>query len=125
MAFSPAAFYTFADELRLKATADGAQLRTLISRAYYGALIEARDAKGLPTKGIGGHERVIQAYMGNASDQVVADKLKDLRQLREKADYLPTANLTSADGLKALSSCKKVLVALNRLPIPPSPPDAP
>lgn len=122
MAFSPGSFYTVADELRLKATADGPHLRTLISRAYYGALIEARDAKGVTTTGGDGHQKVIQAYMGNASDQVVADKLKDLRTLRVKADYQPTSALTANDGMKALSSCRRVLAALNKLPAPPKPP---
>lgn len=125
MTFSPAAFYTIADELRHKAAADGPHLRTLISRAYYGALIEARDAKGLSTKGHGGHDRVIQAYMGSSSDKVVADKLQDLRKLREKADYQPTAALTRDDGLKALSACKRVLSILNKLPKPPAPPSEP
>ncbi len=116
MAFSPAAFYTVAEELRHKATADGAHLRTLISRAYYGALIVARDAKGLPTRGDSGHERVIQAYMGNAHDNAVADRLKQLRDLRVKADYQPGTSLTGADGLKALAGCKAVLHALDALP---------
>lgn len=116
MAFHPAAFYTVADELRLKASMDGGHLRTLISRAYYGALIVARDAKGLSTKGRNGHEQVIQAYKDTASNEVIADALSKLRTLREKADYQPCCDLSKSDGERALASCKKVLAALKALP---------
>lgn len=118
MAFSPASFYTLADELRLKATADGPHLRTLISRAYYGALIEARDAKRVNTTGGGGHQKVIDSYKGPQGNQLVADSLRTLRSLREKADYEPATALKSADGQIALSSCRRVLQALNKLPSP-------
>lgn len=122
MAFSPGSFYTVADQLRLKATADGPHLRTLISRAYYGALIEARDAKGVSTTGGGGHQKVIEAYMGAQGNQLVADNLRALRALREKADYEPASALKGNDGLLALSSCRRVLTALNKLPVPANPP---
>lgn len=113
MAFSPAEFYTIAGELRLKASQDGPHLRTLISRAYYGALIVARDAKQLPTKGEGGHERVINAYPNGS---MVSDNLRTLRRLREKADYEPKTNLTGNDGQVALSCARRVLQSLQAMP---------
>ena len=118
MAFVPASFYTLADELRLKAQTDGAHLRTLISRAYYGALIVARDSRGVDTKGDNSsHRLVIAAYAGNnAEDDMVADALRKLKKLREKADYEPNYALCSKDGLQALAQAKRALTTLNALP---------
>lgn len=126
MAFSPAGFYTVADALRLKESVDGPYLRTVISRAYYGALIAARDNKGISTKQQNGHQKVIDAYKyGNSQDEMLADHLSKLRSLREKADYQPRTNLTSGDALLALANCKKVLFWLGQLPPrPPAPPSA-
>lgn len=122
MAFSPAEFYTLAQGLHLQARQDGAPLRTLISRAYYGALIVARDARQLPTRGEGGHERVIKAYADNS---LVSDNLRKLRTLREKADYEPMTPLTGNDGQMALSCSKRVLHTLGALPSqPPTTPPA-
>jgi hypothetical protein len=116
MAFSPAEFYTLAQGLHLQARQDGAPLRTLISRAYYGALIVARDANPqLRTKGQSGHQRVIDAYMA-AGDTLVSDSLRLLRSLREKADYEPDYDLNQSDGLKALSSARRVLQSLKAMP---------
>ncbi len=119
MAFQPATFYTVAHELRVNATMDGGHLRTLISRAYYGALIVARDAKNLSTKGESGHLAVISAYAGSASDEIIADALKTLRGLRVKADYQPEWNLSRGDGDMALANCKKILKQLKALPTNP------
>ncbi|OGB68596.1 MAG: hypothetical protein A2486_16175 [Burkholderiales bacterium RIFOXYC12_FULL_65_23] len=113
MAFSPAEFYTLAQGLHLQARQDGAPLRTLISRAYYGALIVARDAKGLSSKERGSHQRVIDAYVGQGD---ISDSLRTLRGLREKADYEPRTPLTASDGQRALACSKRVLHALGALP---------
>lgn len=121
MGFDAASFYSVADELRLKSRADGPHLRTLISRAYYGALIVARDARQIPTKGEkSGHQSVINAFAGvNAQDDAVADSLRTLRSLRERADYEPACNLSGSDGDRALSSSRRVLQTLNAFPARP------
>lgn len=117
MAFTPSAFYSVANELLTKSAQDGGHLRTLISRAYYGALIVARDAKSIPTQGERGHQRVIDAYKGNdAAEDLVSDSLHKLRKLRERADYQPKDDLSRNDGLAALSHSRKVLQALNSMP---------
>lgn len=121
MAFSPAGFYTVAEELRLKAQADGPHLRTLISRAYYGALIEARNARNVSTQGKSGHSAVINAYdSGGAQDDAVRDALRNLRRLREVADYEPGKNLSANDANVALASCKRVLSIVGTLPQRPA-----
>lgn len=120
MAFSAPDFYTVACELVAKATKDGPYLRTLISRAYYGALIAARDARHIRTDGLpSSHDFVINSYKGNFADKVISDHLIILRKLRKKADYEPKTDLTYGDALTAVSSSKKVLVALKVLPAPP------
>lgn len=118
MAFAPADFYKVAQELSGQAQTDGGHLRTLISRAYYSALIVARDAKpGTTTTGTSGHQAVINAYCStNQQEQMIADCLRDLRKLREKADYQPKSNLTRSEGQSALASCKRVLSTLGALP---------
>lgn len=119
MAFDPATYYTLAEEMRLKASTDGPYLRAMLSRAYYSALICARDAKSIPpaTKGTGSHEAIIQAYMGiDAQNDQLADHLNDLKTLRVKADYQPGYDLKPDEGLTALSKAKWVLRTLGRLP---------
>lgn len=121
MAFNAASFYSVADEMRMKSNADGAHLRTMISRAYYGALIVARDARQISTRGQqGSHQQVINAFAGNnSSDSLVADSLRSLRKLREKADYEPNVPLTRQDGINALAASKRVLHTLGAYPIKP------
>lgn len=115
--FSPSSFYALAHLLSLQSKGDDAQLRTSISRAYYSAFIEARDAKGLSSRGATGHKEVISRYKnGDAREQSIADHLKSLKWLREVADYEPTTPCKTVYGTDAISHSAKVLKALGIAP---------
>lgn len=118
--FSPASFHTLAVELKKKATGDCAELRSAISRAYYAALICARDAKQLTTTGSEGHVKLIAHYRASRdpSDRAVANSLELLKTLRAKADYQPTTLCTGSNGSDAIREASKVLQILKVLPIP-------
>jgi len=117
--FQAELYYSQAQQLLQASRSDDAALRSAISRAYYSALIVARDAKGLATRGRAGHQAVIDGYSGNAADNVVADNLRKLRALREKADYQPKETCMNAEGHHAIAHARKVLSYLRKLPAPP------
>ena len=85
-----------------------------MSRAYYGALIEARDAHGLSTEGPGGHLNVIEFYRNAGTQQgsVISRSLSDLRLRRKKADYEPNNPCTALEAYQMIQQAKKVLIAL-------------
>lgn len=121
MSFNAPDFYLVANDLLKRSERDGPYLRTVISRAYYGALIAARDANNISTRGsASGHQAVINSYLGNSHNKVIADNLRDLRKLREHADYEPTTHLIKGDALSAVAKAKKVLSLLNQLPVSPA-----
>lgn len=115
--FAPESFYELAYLLSMQSNGDDAKLRTCISRAYYGALIVARDAKRLSTQGPGGHDNVINAYLtGNHTDAVIGESLRSLKKLRKKADYDPHLPCSKTDGTNALTYSSKVLKMLGVKP---------
>lgn len=119
VAFQAESYYSQAQQLLQTSRSDDAALRSAISRAYYSALIVARDAKGISTRGQSGHQAVINGYSGNAAENVVADSLRKLRALREKADYQPKATCVNTEGHHAIAHARKVLSFLRKLPATP------
>jgi len=116
-AFSPGSFCAFAKTLRHRWDADEASIRTSMSRAYYGAFLEARDAKGLSSVGRDSHKRVLDAYGGTTpADQVISSSLRKLKSLREKADYEPQTTCSKSDAHDALTEADKVLKVLSVRP---------
>lgn len=117
-AFTAGAFCSFAKALRLRWDTDEASIRTSVSRAYYGAFLEARDAKGLSSVGRDGHKVVITAYVntGHPADRVISASLRTLKQLREKADYDSQSTCSKKDALDAITEAEKVLKALGIKP---------
>lgn len=118
--FEPKSFCAFAASLNERWQHDNAAVRTTLSRAYYGSLIEARDACGETTKGPGGHQRVIDCYANNGTQHgaLIARTLKDMRDWREKADYEPQTECTARNALQMTLSAEKVLKALSITPEP-------
>jgi uncharacterized protein (UPF0332 family) len=95
MSFDGGAFGTFAAALeRSDLEPEQARVRSCISRYYYSALLQARDALrrtvGFTDAGHSTtHTAVIGAYrgMGIAEARSLADDLRQLRDLRNQADY--------------------------------------
>lgn len=114
-AFTASAFCSFAKTLRLRWDTDETSIRTSMSRAYYGALLEARDAKALSSGGSNGHQAVISAYWssGKPIDKAISSSLRKLKGLREKADYEPHAACSKTDAQDAIVEAEKVLKALS------------
>lgn len=123
MSFEPEQFFTLAQSLHSREARDGAALRTLISRAYYAALICAAYSGGIDTRGGNSHSRVLNYYDrgGSCNNPAIYDALYALRDLRVKADYQWDTDIKCSDGDKALSQSRKTLTRLGRLPTSDSP----
>lgn len=117
MSFTAVDFYALADELILQSKGDDAKLRSGISRAYYGALISARDAKKISTVGTTGHSQLINTYRaGSFAEKVIGDSLADLKKLREVADYEPKTPCPTTNGTLAITYASKILKGLGITP---------
>lgn len=114
--FNPAEWYSLASWLFDTTPALSSQClrRTIIGRAYYAALICARDATGSSTTGQDGHRNVVNAL--RRSKSTAADKLDSLRLLRHKADYSLNEDITSREVEIGLKSSRTVLSELGLLP---------
>ncbi|WP_221064524.1 hypothetical protein [Methylomagnum ishizawai] len=84
--------------------------RTIIGRAYYAALICARDFTGAATTGSQGHKAVVDALKRRNS--LAGNNLDALRQLRHKADYEAAAIIADRDVGIAL---RNSLIVLNEV----------
>lgn len=119
--FNPAEWYSFARWLSDTKPALSSQClrRTIVGRAYYAALICARDITGSKTVGQGGHENVVSALMNRNS--TAAGKLNSLRLLRQAADYFPGKDISPREVEICLKDTCTVLRELGVLPqdIPP------
>lgn len=86
MAFNPFEFYRLAAEMLPPSDApDEARARSCISRAYYGAFLAAREHAGIRNGTVQVHEQTIQHYVSHLPR--VGNRLKDLRNSRNQADY--------------------------------------
>lgn len=90
---------------------DEARARTIISRAYYGAFLEARSRAGITDRSPGVHLKVHDHY-SKAGRAALANRLDDSRIRRNDADYDTTVTLTSMDSGKALKQARKILEEL-------------
>jgi len=114
--FNPADWYALAVWFSDTKPALSAQClrRTIIGRAYYAALICARDATHSNTTGQGGHDRVVAAL--RAKDNSAADKLNSLRLIRQSADYHPEKEISAREVEISLWNSSVVLTALGMAP---------
>jgi hypothetical protein len=119
--FNPAEWYSLASWLFDTKPVLSSQClrRTIIGRAYYAALICAREATGSKTVGQGGHENVVKALRG--CNSTAAGKLDSLRLKRQSADYFPDKDVTVRDVEISLMDSRTILNALGKMPpdIPP------
>jgi len=109
MAFDPVDFYHLAGWLYAQQTPhDEARARAIISKAYYGAFLEARNKASITDKSSGVHKKVHDHYC-NARRLALANRLDDSRVKRNNADYDTALTITSKDSGNALKLAKKIL----------------
>lgn len=110
--FDPGEFYAIASWLYdTKLPLSGQPLRRLIiGRAYYAALISARDFTGTSTQGKNGHREVVDALKNK--DHTAGSKLDSLRLTRHKADYQMGITITDSQVTNSLKEALIVLKAI-------------
>jgi len=112
MAFNPVDFYHLAGWLYAQQPPhDEARARAIVSKAYYGAFLEARNKAGITDKSLGVHKKVHDHYFYNGS-LALANRLDDSRIKRNDADYDTALAITSRDSGNALKLAKRILQEL-------------
>lgn len=112
MAFKPVDYYHLAGWLfKQQNPYDEARARTVVSKAYYGAFLEARNNAGIADKSSGVHKKVHDHYF-KAGKLALANRLDDSRIKRNDADYDTSLAITSMDSGKALARARKILQEL-------------
>lgn len=115
MAFEPVQFYELASALYHDQPDNEAARRTVVSRAYYGAFLAARECSGVTTTTASVHEAVIRQFHERRQTKV-ANRLGELRKLRNEADYDLRTTVTSLQAGKALERALGLLEELKALP---------
>lgn len=95
--FNPIDFLRLAKRF---AKGDEANVRTSISRSYYGSFLLAREKLGVKLRIPEVHQKVIQNLYGK--NPVVANNLHSLRRLRNLSDYDTKITLQTTDAKRAL-----------------------
>ena len=112
MAFNPVDYYHLAGWLYAQQNPhEEARARAIISKAYYGAFLEARNRASITDKSPGVHKKVHDYYF-NAGRLALANRLDDSRIKRNDADYDTTLTITSLDSGSALKRAKRILQEL-------------
>lgn len=112
MPFKPVDYYHLAGWLyKQQNLYDEARARAVISKAYYGAFLEARNKAGITDKSPGVHARVHDHYV-KTGKLALANRLDESRVKRNDADYDVLKSITSMDSGKALARAKKILEEL-------------
>lgn len=117
MAFSWEDYITLAEHLNAGNPSE-AQMRSAISRAYYGAFCLCRKQKGLSTdRRADIHNRIISLYKssGDRTEYSIGHFLDGLRKKRNDADYdgfySPTFPMTNMH----IKNAKNIVTLLNSL----------
>lgn len=106
-------FYSFASTLFAgldSKSPDEAAIRSIVSRAYYAAFLQARDFASLGGTSPTIHAEVREHYKtrGVAGNRV-SNKLADLIHKRKVADYETKTNVVRRDAEKALKLSEAIL----------------
>lgn len=108
--------------VRLSGSRQEADLRTAVSRAYYGAFHAARElleqcGVGFPAKELFGADvdtkvRFCLANTGDADASLIANKLSDLRSQRNFADYDLKSDRFSPAHPKNVTVCSQLAIEI-------------
>ncbi|WP_143005492.1 hypothetical protein [Desulforhopalus singaporensis] len=85
-------------------------LRTVVNRAYYAALITARDYTGSSTVGNRGHGNVVDALRSVSSH--ASNSLDAMRLLRRQADYELGTAITEREACRSITYARQILYDL-------------
>lgn len=114
MSFKGIGFYEFASDLFSSSKEEEeAKLRTVISRAYYGAFLACRDKAGITTTGPNVHQLTAEHYSVKVSS-AMGNRLDDLRSRRNDADYDTKSAYGRKKAGEALVYAKKLLDDLEK-----------
>jgi len=119
MSFDWTEYVYLAEELLLNGTGESC-FRCSISRAYYGAFCNARDAKGCQDIAHDVHKRVIALYENSddTNEKLIGRTLKNLKKTRIDADYYKEKCLTKEHAERSINRAKSIL---DRMGIPYNP----
>jgi uncharacterized protein (UPF0332 family) len=111
MPFNPVDYYKLASwlyEQRENLEFGESPVRAVISKAYYGAFLAARNKAGITSKSPTVHQQVIDHY-NQKNKSSLANRLESMRTKRNDADYDTVMTFSSRDAGLALAAAKKVL----------------
>lgn len=114
--FDPVEFYIFAGELYNQSTHNEAIYRTIIGRAYYAVHLCAKDYTNIINSSGSIHNAVIDHFENR--NRRVFNQIKDLKDLRTKADYQLSETVQKREAGESLRLAKQILTALNYLETP-------
>lgn len=113
-------FYKFAAWLYSKLDSSNpneASIRSIISRAYYAAFLEARDQAAIRSSGGSVHKIVIEHYRGKGQiGNRIGNRLSDLFYKRSKADYDNHSTINAREAQKSLKLCESIVSDLSKMP---------
>ncbi|MCI5107120.1 MAG: hypothetical protein MRY76_10440 [Pseudomonadales bacterium] len=91
-----------------------ASYRAGIGRAYYAAFCAARDRANKAFSNSDVHSQVANHYSasGKGSDQLIGNKLKDLRYKRKISDYELRKDIAKKDLVSAITLSKSIMTLL-------------
>jgi hypothetical protein len=112
MAFAGKQFFDLAAKLHQGHGEDEAVIRTVVSRAYYGAMLAARDKAKISSTSAAIHQKVIDHYKASPATQAIGNRLDTMRLMRNDADYQVTQAVAAREARKALEMAREVLKAI-------------
>lgn len=121
MTCSPRELFIFADWLlnTRGEPPESVLLRTIINRAYYAALIAARDYTNSSTIGKGGHKNVVDALRRVSTR--AASLLDSMRTTRAEVDYQLNKSVTIREAILSMERSRDILYELGeKFPVGPS-----
>ena len=87
--------------------------RSIVGRLYYGIFHLARDAADLTSSGADIHQKLIEHY--RPRNRGVSNKLYQLRDLRNRADYNLNSTVTMQELRTARNQCEDIRQYLDGL----------
>ena len=112
--FDPVEFYQFAGQLYQQKSEREVENRIIINRAYYSAFLCARCFSKISNSSGSVHKEVID-YFEKQPNKNIFNQLKQLKDLRQKADYDLNSAIVSRQAGKSLKLAEHILKKLDYL----------